>query len=100
MMPVRDQVEQDIMTHFALREATTGSAFDVKGFWRLTIPRYLLLDEDYSAAMRALVAKHYVATSGVGYDLTSCGATHLYGVSGAAELAATTRQALGDGDAS
>ena len=75
------QVEQDILRHFARSEAKAGSAFDVTGFWCLTIPKYLLTDEDFSGAMRSLAGKGYVDADGTRYELTPSGATHLNAVS-------------------
>ena len=77
MTPSRDQIQQDVMTHFALGTATSGSVFDLKGFWRLTIPRYLLRDLDFEGAMLGLVAIGYVEAGSRGYQLTLKGEAHL-----------------------
>lgn len=74
MIPTRAQIQQDVMKHFALRAATAGTPFDQKGFWRLTIPRYLLRDNDFEGAIRGLVAIGYIEAGNQGYQLTLKGA--------------------------
>ena len=73
-MPAQSEIEHDIMSHFATRHARAGSAFDLKGFWRLTIPKYLLRDEDFEGAMRNLVATGIVEPRSARYHLTAKGA--------------------------
>ncbi len=73
-MPAQSQIEHDILSHFTLRHAKAGSAFDLQGFWRLTIPKYLLRDEDFEGAMGNLVAAEIVEPRSGGYHLTAKGA--------------------------
>lgn len=75
VQPVRQRIdiERDIMSHFARTRAKAGSLFDLKGFWRLTIPRYLLRDDDFDAAMLGLIELGWVEAADRGHRLTSKG---------------------------
>jgi hypothetical protein len=77
MPPTREQVQHDVMRHFALGVVRAGNVFDVTGFWRLTIPRYLLTDRDFEDAMGGLVAMGHVEARKGGFHLTAKGAAHL-----------------------
>lgn len=77
MTPTLEQIQQDVMKHFAFGVVRAGSAFDLKGFWRLTIPRYLLTDRDFEDAMEGLVEMGHVEVREGGFHLTAKGAAHL-----------------------
>lgn len=77
MTPTRKQIQQDVMEHFALGVVRAGSVFDRKGFWRLTIPRYLLTDGDFDDAMAGLVEAGHVEHRQGCFYLTQKGAAHL-----------------------
>ena len=78
MAPTRKQIQLDVMQHFALGVVRAGSEFDLKGFWRLTIPRYLLTDRDFEEAMASLVAMGLVEQGTRRFHLTAKGAAHLH----------------------
>ena len=72
-MAMRGEIEQDIINHFAACDPRAGSAFDITGFWRLTIPKYDLRDAQLEEAMRALAAEGYVEARDARYYLTPKG---------------------------
>lgn len=72
-MPDRKQIEKDILDHFASRDLEAGRAFDITGFWRITIPKYDLRDAELEAAMHTLAADGYVEARDSRYYLTSKG---------------------------
>ena len=77
MIPTREQVQHDVMRHFALGVVRAGNVFDLKGFWRLAIPRYSLTDRDFEDAMGGLVAMGHVEAGNGGFHLTAKGAAYL-----------------------
>lgn len=85
MTPTRQQIQQDVMRHFALGAMRPGCTFDLKNFWRLAIPRYLLTHRDFEDAMAGLVATGHVESRAGCFYLTARGAAHLQRASSRAE---------------
>jgi hypothetical protein len=70
---------QDVLSHFALREAVAGSPLDVDGFRRLSAARSAMTEPQLDAALAELVADGSIMRTGDGYYHTHKGFDHIYG---------------------
>lgn len=76
---MHSRVAQDVLAHFALRDAKVGGAFEPDGFWRLATARGDMTEEMLGSALTELVNDGCVVESGSSYFLTQKGYEHIHG---------------------